>query len=927
MICVKKKPQRTVSPYIVRSSGKAQTSAMSIRNLDRMFRPRSVAVIGASDKPKSVGSALMANLLRGGFSGPIVPVNPRAAAIHGIMAYKDVASLPITPDLAVIATPPDTVPSLVAELGSRGTRAAVVLTAGFAEGEIAIGKERAERLLTAARPHLLRIIGPNCLGIAVPGIGLDATFAPAAMLSGNIAFLTQSGAMATAVLDWALPRGIGFSAMVSMGDMSDVDFGDLLDYFALDEATHAILIYAEAVTQARKFMSAARRAARVKPVIVVKGGRAAEGARAAASHTGALAGADVVYEAAFRRAGMLRVNEVEELFDAAATLSRMSPQRGNRLAIVTNGGGAGVLATDRLIEEGGRLAPLGSDTIAKLNAVLPPTWSHANPIDIIGDADADRYANAVSILMQDANVDALLVAYCPTAIVSAAEAAKGLVGVLSQPTTVLRKNVFACWMGEATVAEGRAQLVAAHLADYETPERAVRAFMYLVRYRQSQDLLLETPSSVAPSPQADIARAQRTIRQALDDGREWLDPAEVAGFLACYGIPFVRTEAVADAKSAAAVAAQVKAPVALKIRSRDVIHKSDVSGVALNLANPAEVEAAAKRMNERVARALPRARLEGFIVQEMIQRPGAYELIAGVTTDPTFGPVILFGHGGTAVEIVRDESLELPPLNTALARAQIERTRIAALLKGFRGRPAADIDGAVNVLIQLSQIVADHAEITEIDINPLLCDPQGVIAVDCRIRVRAATVPAQSRLAIRPYPQRLESEIRTPGGQSYVVRPIKPEDEPALRRFADEVDTQDLWHAFFAPLRDRTHETAARLSQIDYDREMTLVAWEGERVAGLARSTADPDFEASECAVIIRGDLREKGLARQLLDALLRAIAEQGVRQAVLIFPADQKRMLNLSTDLGFEVAVSPTDASQVRATKVLRMTASQSGT
>ena len=451
--------------------------------------------------------------------------------------------------------------------------------------------------------------------------------------------------------------------------------------------------------------------------------------------------------------------------------------------------------------------------------------------------------------------------------------------------------------------------------------------MYLVRYRQSQDLLLETPSSVAPSPQADIARAQRTIRQALDDGREWLDPAEVAGFLACYGIPFARTEAVADAKSAAAVAAEVKAPVALKIRSRDVIHKSDVGGVALNLANPAEVDAAAKRMNERVARALPRARLEGFIVQEMIQRPGAYELIAGVTTDPTFGPVILFGHGGTAVEIVRDELLELPPLNTALARAQIERTRIAALLKGFRGRPAADIDGAVNALIQLSQIVADHAEITEIDINPLLCDPQGVIAVDCRIRVRATMVPAQSRLAIRPYPQRFESEIRTPEGQSYVVRPIKPEDEPALHRFADEVDTQDLWHAFFAPLRDRAHETAARLSQIDYDREMTLVAWEGEHLAGLARSTADPDFEASECAVIIRGDLREKGLARQLLDALLRAIAELGVRQAVLIFPADQKRMLNLSTDLGFEVAVSPTDASQVRATKILRMTASQSGT
>ncbi len=374
---------------------------MSIRNLDKMFNPRSVAVIGASDKPKSIGAALMDNMLRAGYRGPVLPVNPHATATHGIMAYKDVASLPMAPDLAVLATPPDTIAPMIGELGARGTRAAVILTAGFAEGETKVGKERAAELLAAARPHLLRVVGPNCLGIAMPGIGLDATFAPAPLLAGNIAFLTQSGAMATTVLDWALPRGIGFSAVVSMGDMADVDFGDLLDYFALDSETEAILIYAEAVTHARKFMSAARRAARVKPVIVVKGGRAEEGARAATSHTGALAGADVVYEAAFRRAGMLRVNEVEELFDAATTLARYSPQRGNRLAIVTNGGGAGVLATDRLIEEGGRLAALSPATIEKLNAVLPATWSHGNPIDIIGDADAERYANALSVVMED----------------------------------------------------------------------------------------------------------------------------------------------------------------------------------------------------------------------------------------------------------------------------------------------------------------------------------------------------------------------------------------------------------------------------------------------------------------------------------------------------------------------------------------------
>ncbi|MEJ2432084.1 MAG: bifunctional acetate--CoA ligase family protein/GNAT family N-acetyltransferase [Pseudolabrys sp.] len=719
--------------------------------------------------------------------------------------------------------------------------------------------------------------------------------------------------MATTVLDWALPRGIGFSAIVSMGDMADVDFGDMLDYFALDEKTGAILIYAEAVTHARKFMSAGRRAARVKPVIVVKGGRAEEGARAATSHTGALAGADVVYEAAFRRAGMLRVNEVEELFDAATTLARNAPQRGNRLAIVSNGGGAGVLATDRLIEEGGRLAALSQQTIAKLNDVLPTTWSHGNPIDIIGDADADRYAKALRIVMEDDDIDAAAVLYCPTAVASAQDAAKGVTSVLAAGAP--KKNVFACWMGDASVAEGREELIAAQVPDYETPERAVRAFMYLVRYRQSQDLLLETPSAIAPSPHTDAAKARTILRQALADKREWLDASEVAAFLSCYGIPFARTEAVADAKAAGEAAARMKAPVALKIRSRDVIHKSDVGGVALNLSGREQVAAAAKRVDECVTRAMPKARREGFIVQEMVVRPGAFELIAGVTADATFGPVILFGQGGTAVEIVGDKSLELPPLNSALARAQIERTRIAALLKGYRGRPAADIDGVVNVLIQLSQIVADHAEVVELDINPLLCDPSGVIAVDARIRVKAASGPAQARLAIRPYPQHLQCEVTTHEGARFAVRPIRPEDEPALRKFADEVDNRDLWHRFFVPLRAHTHETAARLSQIDYDREMTLVAWDDGRVAALARATADPDFEAAECAVIIRADLREKGLARQLLQALFGVIAAQGVRHAAMVFPPAQARILSVARELGFTVTE---EEGELRAVKRL---------
>jgi acetyltransferase len=522
--------------------------------------------------------------------------------------------------------------------------------------------------------------------------------------------------------------------------------------------------------------------------------------------------------------------------------------------------------------------------------------------------------------MRAPNVDALLVAYCPTAIASAGEAAKGLIGALAQGASA--KNVFACWMGDASVQDGRAQLVAAKLPNYETPERAVRAFMYLVRYRQSQDLLLETPSSVAQSAPADVKRAQAIIQGALADKREWLDPAEVSSFFACYGIPFARTEAAADAKAAVEIAARIKAPVALKIRSRDVIHKSDVGGVALDLATPQEVEAAAKAMDEKVFRKMPKARREGYIVQEMIHRPGAYELIAGVTTDATFGPVILFGHGGTAVEIMRDKSLELPPLNTALAHAQIERTRIAKLLHGYRDRPPADIDGVVNVLIQLSRIVADHAEVTELDINPLLCDAGGVIAVDGRVRVRAATGPAQARMAIQPYPQRFESTIRINEHAVYAVRPIRPEDEPALRRFADEIDNRDLWHPFFVPLRARTHETAARLSQIDYDREMTLVAWEGDRVAGLVRSTADPDSDAAECAVIIRADLREQGLATRLIQEIMRVIAAQGMRHAVLIFPATLERVLAMSRELGFMVEPMADDPAQVCAVKDLRASA-----
>lgn len=867
---------------------------MSIRNLGSLFQPRSIAVVGASSRARSVGHALITNLVNAGFKGPIYPVNPNESAVAGLASIGDVALLPEAPDLAVIATPPDTVAPIIAELGRKGTRAAVVLTAGFEGAE---GAARKQQMLEAARPHLLRIIGPNCLGIAMPGIGVNATFAPAPILPGNLALLTQSGAIATSVLDWAQPRGIGFSAIVSVGNMTDVDFGDMLDYFAMDRGTDAILIYAEGLTQARKFMSAARRAARVKPVVAIKAGRAEEGARAVSSHTGALAGADAVYDAAFRRAGILRVTGFEEVFDAAATLARMPKQASNDLVIVGNGGGAGVLATDQLISEGGKLASISAATIARLDEVLPRTWSRANPVDIIGDAGTERYARTMTALLEDPDIHNVLVIYCPTSVVTSEEAADGLLGVLPDEKQA-RKNVFASWIGEATVKAGRARLADARIPTYETPERAVHSFMHLVRYRQSQELLLETPTAIAQVPGQERDKAGTHIRQALADGREWLDAAEIAGFLGCYGVPFVRTAAAEDGKAAAAIAASFNAPVALKIRSRDIVHKSDVGGVALNLVGPAAVERAAEAIAASVSEKQPQARHEGFVVQEMIQRPGAYELIAGVTTDPVFGPMILFGHGGTAVEVVRDKSLELPPLNTALARAQIGRTRIAALLKGFRDRPAADIDGVVAVLMQLGNIAADHDEVSEIDINPLLCDRHGVIAVDCRIRVRPATGARQARMAIRPYPQHLESTM-TAGDRRIAVRPIRPEDEAALRSLVEDVGDAGLWHPFFAPLRDRSHQTAARLTQIDYEREMTLVAFDGGRMTALVRSVSDPDFDTAECAILAGLGPAADQIAAGLMRNLLPALEALGVRNAVRC-PNERRETALLAGELGF---------------------------
>src|SRR5215472_4792253 len=748
---------------------------MSVRNLDKIFKPRAIALVGATPKPHTVGAMLLKNLRNSGFPGRLMLVNPRYTEIAGLPVYADVASLPVVPDLAVIATPPAVVPGLIAELGAKGTRGAVAITAGF--GELGTeGKQLQQRILDAAKPHLLRVVGPNCVGVMAPGARLNASFAHLTPKAGGLAFVSQSGAIVTAMLDWAEPRGIGFSHVVSLGDMADVDFGDMLDYLGNDTHTHAVLLYVEGLTSARKFMSGARATARRKPVLVVKVGRHAAGARAAASHTGALAGSDRVYDAAFRRAGMLRVRDMGELFDAVETLSSTHPQSGDRLAILTNGGGPGVLATDMLIDLGGTLAKLTPATQAKLDRVLPRTCSRGNPVDIVGDADPQRYKAALEVLLEDRDIDAVLVINCPTAMQSPTECARVVVDTVHAAAPhLMGRNVLTNWLGERSVGPARQLFAEAHIATYDTPDRAIRGFMHRVDYRRNQQLLLETPPSRPESFAPDSAAAERTLESALSAGREWLEPDEVAAVLVAYGIPLVGTYTAPDAAAAAEIARKLDKPVALKIRSRDIRHKSDIGGVVLNLGNPERVRSEAEAMAARVRAAQPEARLDGFVVQEMVHRPGAVELIAGVVDDPLFGPVILFGQGGTAVEVLNDSTLELPPLNMTLARAQIARTRIHRLMQGYRNQPPVKINAVADILIRLAQLVADHPAVAELDINPILADEHGVLGLDARLRAR---VSRPDRFAIRPYPKELEGYAALRDGTRVHLRPIRPEDEP-----------------------------------------------------------------------------------------------------------------------------------------------------
>ena len=892
---------------------------MSVRNLGRLFAPRSVALIGATERPGSVGATLLRNLTAGGFRGTVHPVNPKYTELGGLPVVASVADLATAPDLAVICTPAHTVPAIVRQLGEKGTRAAVVLSSGLAEGRDERGRSLKQAMLDAAHPYLLRILGPNSAGLLAPGIGLNASVAPGGALPGRIAFVSQSGALMTGVLDWARSRGVGFSHFIALGESADVDLGDVLDYLASDGATGSILLYVESLRYARKFMSAARAAARSKITLVLKAGRAGGAARAAASESGALAGMDEVFDAAIRRAGMLRVFTTEGLFAAVETLAHAKPLHGDRLAIVANGAGPGVLALDALVCGGGTPAALAPDTLARLASLLPAAAQAANPviaasrINLLGDAAPERYRQALEILLQDPGADAILVIHSPVATVDSAEVARAIAPLARGAS----RNVLACWLGGDAVAGAREIASNAGMPTFDTPEDAVAGFQQIVHYRAHQHLLMQVPPSVSSIGADERATARALVRDALAGGRYLLTDLETKAVLRAYGMAIVETRGAATVDEAVAAARHIGFPVAVKVVSPDVMHKSDVGGVALDLESELAVRAAAKRVRKRFAELRPDARFEGFSVQAMVRRPEARELILGAATDPVFGPTILFGQGGIAVEVANDHAVALPPLNAVLARDMVGRTRVARLLAGYRNRPPADMDAILAAVVQVSRLVCDIPEIVELDINPLLADSSGALVLDARMRLALADRSGSTldRLAIRPYPRELEETIAWNGGQ-LLLRPVRPEDGPAHLKFFDALTPDDVRYRMFVRIRELNPSQLARFTQIDYDREMAFIATRPgadglPETLAVGRVVADPDNVSAEFAVTVRSDLKGLGLGRILMEKLIAYCRLRGTREIVGEALPQNNRIIGLVRKLGFEV--TPTGEEGVR--------------
>jgi len=878
-------------------------------SVDVFFEPKSLAIVGASERVGSLGAALLKNAAGAGFKGPIYAVNPKRHSVQGHECFASVRDIPAPVDLAVIATPADTVANILEDCGEHGTRGAVVLSAGFREMG-AEGAAREQAVVEAARRHGIRFIGPNCLGIMRPSIGLNATFGQRMAVAGHIALVSQSGALCTAMLDWAVPHGIGLSCVVSSGSAADVDFGEVLDYLVDDRETHAIMLYIEGVRDARRFMGALRAAAREKPVIVMKSGRHAEGQRAAVSHTGALVGTDDVFDAALKRAGVVRVHRYADFFAVAATLHMGARTPGRRLAIVTNGGGPGVVTADLLSDKQLPLAELSAATHERLDTLLPKAWSGGNPVDVLGDASAERYAGAVRACLEDDNVDAVLAILVPQALTEPHSVAEA-VAPLSAAT---RKLLLTCFMGDTAMQSSRALFRERAVATFATPELAVEAFAATAAYHTNQALLLEVPAPLGPAAPPDLEGARLIVVGALTEGRHTLDLVESKALLAAFHVPIVRSVPARDAAEALSIAEEIGFPVAMKIHSSDITHKSDVEGVRLGIRSGRDVGATFRELTESARARRPDARILGVVLEPMHAMKHGRELMLGVVRDAVFGPVLSVGLGGSLVEVLRDRAIGLPPLNLRLTKSMIDDTRAARLLEPFRGKPAANRQALERVLLRLSEMACELPWIDELDINPLVVDESGALAVDARVVLRSAnaTAPEYSHMAIHPYPSRLVREHVLRDGTTVVIRPIRPEDGVLERDFVNSLSERSRYLRFMYALREITPQMLSRFTQIDYDREMALIAVAGtphdERQVAVARYADYRDRRGCEFAIVVADDWQGKGIATELLKSLIEIARARHLTYMDGIVLKENTEMISLARSLGFEEHAIPAD-------------------
>jgi len=871
---------------------------MSQRGLEALLRPKSIAVIGASMKPDRAGFLMMRNLLAGGFAGPVLPVTPAWKAVQGVLAWPDVASLPFTPDLAVLCTHAKRNLSLLEALGQKGCKTCIILSAP---------PEQHADLLACASRFQMRLLGPNSLGLLAPWQGLNASFSPVPIARGKLAFISQSAAVSNTILDWAQQREMGFSYFIALGDSLDIDVDELLDFLARDSKTSAILLYLEHLSDARRFVSAARSASRNKPILVIKSGRSPAAQRLL--HVNA--GMDPAWDAAIQRAGLLRVQDTHELFSAVETLSHMRPLRGERLMIISNGAAPAALALDELWLRNGKLATLGEETLSRLREALPGSVVADNPLDLRDDASSERYITALNILLDSTDYDALLVIHSPSAVAPGSESALALIDALKKHPRGKYVTVLTNWCGEFSSQEARRLFSEAGLPTYRTPEGTITAFMHMVEYRRNQKQLRETPA-LPSNLTADTAEAHKLLQQAIDEGATTLDTHEVQPVLRAYGLQTLPTWIASDSAEAVHIAGQIGYPVALKLRSPDIPHKSEVQGVMLYLRTAAEVQQAAEAIIDRVKMHWPQARVHGLQVQSMANRAGAQELRVVVEQDPVFGPLIMLGEGGVEWRAQDQAAVALPPLNMNLARYLVIQAIKNKKIRGRSGLQPLDVIGLSQFLVRVSNLIVDCPEIQRLDIHPLLASAGEFTALDVTLTLAPFSGSSESRLAIRPYPQHLEESVTLKNGDACLFRPILPEDEPALQRFIAKVTKEDLYYRYFSEINEFTHEDLANMTQIDYDREMAIVAVrrtdDGEEILGVTRAISDPDNVDAEFAVLVRSDLKGLGLGRRLLEKLIGYTRDHGLMRLNGITMPNNRGMVTLARKLGFTVDIQLED-------------------